>query len=170
MGVITSKYHGIHDIGRATHLISSTFNHIDSRLVLTDLFENAFWHAIFRGTVQAMSHKKSPLWLPSRALRGIAWIIQNKSPAKSSFRKRLLHRPIASYCSVACTVCPPPQEPFYRPIRLDHSVLDHSHSYTLFIPVLGIVREPTVWCCITSPPSLKKTLTAGYGGRVRRGS
>ena len=32
----------------------------------------------------------------------------------------------------------------------------HSHVYTLLIPVLGIVREPSIWSFITSPPSLKR--------------
>ena len=31
-----------------------------------------------------------------------------------------------------------------------------SHSDTLLIPVVGIVREPYYWSIITSPPSLKK--------------
>ena len=33
-----------------------------------DLFENSIWQAIFRGIVQAMPHKYSPIVLPCRAL------------------------------------------------------------------------------------------------------
>ena len=38
------------------------------------------------------------------------------------------------------------------------------YSYTIFIPVLGIDRKPSVWNCVTSPPSLKSL--AGSQGLV----
>ena len=35
---------------------------------IIDLFENSFWQASFRGIVQAMPHKYSPIGFPCRAL------------------------------------------------------------------------------------------------------
>ena len=46
------------------------------------------------------------------------------------------------------------------------SYFKYSHSSTLLIPVVGIVREPSMWSCITSPPSLKRA--AGSGGGVKQ--
>ena len=51
------------------------------------------------------------------------------------------------------TGTPPP----LHPIQLQClSYFLYSRSYTLLIPVVGIVIEPNVWRFMTSPPSLKR--------------
>ena len=45
------------------------------------------------------------------------------------------------------------------------SYFQHSHGYTLLIPVMVIVREPSIWSCITSLHRLRqKDRSAGSGG------
>ena len=39
---------------------------------------------------------------------------------------------------------------------LHGAILKHSHTYTLLIPVVGIVREPSIGSFITSLPSLNR--------------